>query len=297
MNVLVTGSSGLIGSALRPALVAAGHRVTRLVRVRPRGKDEFRWDPDAGLLDPAALADCHAVVHLAGASISAGRWTRSRKAAIRHSRVDATRLLAAAMARALPAPRVMVCASGVGFYGDRGDEVLDEASGPGDGFLAALARDWEGAAAPAAAAGVRLVHLRHGIVLSGSGGALPRMMLPFRLGVGGPMGSGRQWMGWVGLVDVVGAFLHALASPALEGPANLVGPNPVTQREFAETLGRVMGRPSWMPAPAWALRLALGEMGNELILASQRAVPRRLMESGFTHRHATLEAGLRAAIG
>lgn len=297
MRVLVTGASGLIGAALVPALAAAGHRVTRLVRVRPRGPEEFRWDPASGLLDPAAFAECEAVIHLAGESIAAGRWTRRRKARIRESRVAGTRLLATGIARALPSPRALICASAIGYYGDRGDEPLDETSSPGTGFLAEVTRDWEAASEPAARAGIRMVHLRQGVVLSRAGGALPRMILPFRLGLGGPLGGGGQWMSWVALEDVVAAFLHALETPGLDGPVNAVGPNPVTQRELARSLGAVLARPAWLPVPAWALRLGLGQMGEELLLASQCVLPKRLLAGGFQFRHPTLEGALRRIVG
>jgi uncharacterized protein (TIGR01777 family) len=297
MRILVTGASGLVGAALVPALTAAGHRVTRLVRVRPRGPDEFRWIPDSGLLDPAALADCEAVIHLAGESIAAGRWTRRRKALIRESRVAGTRLLATGIARAIPLPRSMICASAVGYYGDRGDQVLDEVSGPGEGFLAGLTRDWEAAAEPASRAGARVVHLRLGMVLSRDGGALPRLLLAFGLGLGGPFGSGHQWLSWVALDDLIAAFGHALTTTDLNGPVNAVTPDPVTNREFARTLGRALGRPSWLRAPAWALRLLLGEMGEELLLSSQRVIPQRLLASGFQFRQPELDGALRRITG
>jgi hypothetical protein len=292
MRVLVTGARGLVGSALVPALAAAGHRVTRLVRARPRGSDEYRWDPTAGLLDPAAVADCQAVIHLAGESIAAGRWTRRRKVRMRESRMAGTRLLAGAIARLLPAPRVMLCASAVGYYGDRGDDVLDESSGPGSGFLAELARDWEAAAEPAARAGIRVVHLRLGMVLSRDGGALPRLILPFRFGLGGRLGSGRQWVSWIERGDLVAAFALALEASHLSGPVNAVAPNPLPQADFARVLGRALGRPAWLATPAWALRLALGEMAEELILASQRAVPARLLAAGLEFRRPTLQLAL-----
>jgi hypothetical protein len=292
MRILVTGASGLVGAALVPALAAAGHRVGRLVRGRPSGPDEFHWDPGSGLLDLAALADCEAVVHLAGESIAAGRWTRRRKERIRGSRVAGTRLLAAGIAGAVPPPRVMICASAVGYYGDRGDELLVEASGPGEGFLADLVRDWEAASEPASRAGVRVVHLRLGMVLSRQGGALPRLLLPFGLGLGGPFGSGRQWTSWIALDDLVAAIAHALTTTGLDGPVNAVTPGPVTNREFARTLARVLGRPAWLTAPAWALRLLLGEMGKELLLASQRVIPGRLLASGFEFREPELEGAL-----
>jgi hypothetical protein len=293
MRILVTGASGLVGAALVPALATAGHRVRRLVRGRPGGTDEFRWEPGSGWLDPAALAGCEAVVHLAGESIAAGRWTRRRKERIRGSRVAGTRLLAAAIAGAVPPPRVMICASAVGYYGDRGDELLVEASAPGEGFLAELVRDWEAASEPPARAGIRVVHLRLGMVLSRQGGALPRLLLPFGLGLGGPFGSGRQWTSWIALGDLVAAIAHVLVTTGLEGPVNAVAPGSVTNREFARTLARVLGRPARLTMPGWALRLLLGEMGQELLLASQRVSPERLLASGFEFREAELEGALR----
>ncbi|MEK7330866.1 MAG: TIGR01777 family oxidoreductase, partial [Candidatus Eisenbacteria bacterium] len=216
---------------------------------------------------------------------------------IRESRVAGTRLLATGIARAIPPPRSMICASAVGYYGDRGEQVLDEASGPGEGFLADLARDWEAAAEPASRAGIRVVHLRLGMVLSRDGGALPRFLLPFGLGLGGPFGSGRQWMSWIALDDLIAAFGHALTTTGLDGPVNAVTPCPVTNREFARTLGRVLGRPAWLTAPAWTLRLLLGEMGEELLLASQRVIPERLLASGFEFRHPELDGALRPITG
>ncbi|TMQ74276.1 MAG: TIGR01777 family protein [Candidatus Eisenbacteria bacterium] len=297
MRVLMTGARGLIGAALAPALTARGHAVVRLVRVPPRGPDEFRWDPAAGALDAAALAGCDAVIHLAGESLAAGRWTTARKARIRSSRVEATRLLAEAVARAPAPPRVMVSASAVGWYGDRGDEVLDEACGPGTGYLADLARDWEAAAQPAAAAGVRVVHLRFGMVLAAQGGALPRMVTPFALGLGGPFGSGGQWVSWIALKDLVSVVDRVLTRPGLNGPLNTVAPEPVRNREFASALARGLGRPAWLTVPRWALSALLGEMGEELLLASQRAVPSRLLADGYVFQHPRLEEALREIVG
>jgi uncharacterized protein (TIGR01777 family) len=297
LRVLVTGASGLIGTALVPALAAAGHRVTRLVRAQPRGPDEFAWDPGSGMLDPSVLQDCQAVVHLAGESIAGGRWTPRRKARIRQSRVTATRLLATGIAQANPPPATMICASAIGYYGDRGDQVLDETSGPGSGFLAELVRDWEAATEPASRAGIRVAHLRLGMVLSGRAGALPRMLLPFVLGLGGPIGGGRQWMSWITLGDAIGAFDHALNAPDLRGPVNVVAPRPVSNREFARTLGRVLGRPALLPLPGWAVRFLFGELGEELLLYSQRVLPGRLLASGYRHTHPELEGALRSALG
>ncbi len=292
MRILVTGGSGLIGRSLVPALAADGHAVSRLVRVRPREAREFRWNPETGILDPTALAACDAVVHLAGAGIASGRWSPARRALIRESRVAGTRLLAAGIARAAPPPRALICASAVGVYGDRGEEVLSEGSGPGAGFLADLVRAWESESAPAAGAGVRVVHLRMGMVLAQHAGALPRLVLPFRLGLGGHLGSGRQWLSWITLDDLVGAIRHTIVRD-LAGPVNAVSPGPVTSRDFARALGEVLARPVWMPIPAWLLRLVLGEMGEELLLFSQRVVPARLRASGYVFRHGGIDEALR----
>jgi hypothetical protein len=297
LRILISGAGGTVGRALEPALTAAGHAVTRLVRARPRDPREFRWDPAAGTLDPAALASCDAVVHLAGASIAGGRWTRSRKAGIMESRRAGTRLLATAIGRAAAPPRVFLCGSAVGYYGDRGDELLTEESPPGGGFLAEVVRVWEGEAHAAATAGVRVVLLRLGIVLAAHAGALPRMALPFRLGLGGRLGSGRQWMSWIALPDVLGAIGHLIAHADLTGPVNLVSPGPVTNREFGRALGRVLGRPALVSAPGWALTGLLGEMGRELLLYGQRVSPARLLASGFTFGHPELEAALRHTLG
>lgn len=269
----------MIGGALTRALTAAGHHVTA---VSLRGAQI----PD--------LSGHDAVVHLAGENIAGGRWTAERKARIRSSRVDLTERLATALA-AVPrerAPRALLCASAIGFYGDRGDETLTENSAPGQGFLPDTCRDWEAAAAPAAAAGVRVVHLRFGIVLSPLGGVLKRLLPPFRLGLGGPVGNGRQWFSWVALDDVVGAIQHALASPALAGAINVTAPEPVRNRDFGVQLGRVLGRPAFFPLPAFAIRAAFGEMGQELLLGSQRVLPLRLEESGYVFRFRELEPAL-----
>jgi uncharacterized protein len=296
LRVLVTGASGLIGTALVPSLAAAGHRVTRLVRGQPRGPDEFHWDPLSGRLDPAALQDCQAVFHLAGESIAGGRWTPRRKARIRDSRVAATLLLATAIAAASPAPSALICSSAMGYYGDRGDQILDETSGPGSGFLSDVVGDWEAAAEPAARSGVRVIHLRTGLVLSRQGGALPPLWLATSLGLGGPIGTGRQWMSWIALEDMIGAFRYALAAADLQGAVNAASPAPVSNREFVGTLGRVLGRPAFLPLPAWAVRLLLGEMGEALLLSSQRIYPRRLLAGGFQFAHPALEGALRSIV-
>lgn len=298
MQVLVSGASGLIGSALVPLLTTGGHEVVRLVRRRPRrGEAAVEWDPERGVKDASRLEGLDAVVHLAGEGVAEGRWTVERKSRIRLSRVHGTRLLAEALAGLKRPPRVLVSASAIGVYGDRGDETLEERSSPGLGFLAEVGQDWEAAATPAAAAGVRVVLPRFGIVLSPRGGALARMLLPFRLGAGGRVGSGRQWMSWVALDDAVTAVLHALATPGLSGPVNVVAPEPVTNAEFARTLARVLGRPALAPVPAFAARLAFGEMADALLLASQRVAPARLLATGFEFRQPRLEPALRHLLG
>jgi uncharacterized protein (TIGR01777 family) len=294
--VSVTGSSGMLGSALVTSLIADGHSVIRLIRREPRpGERALRWNPASGAVDPAAgpaLAD--AVVHLAGANV-ASRWTDARKRLIRDSRVVTTRRLVETFSRLPRPPSVFVSASAIGYYGHRGDEILTEESGPGTGFLAEVAREWEAASAPAIVRGVRVVNLRIGIVLSPARGALAKMLLPFRLGLGGAYGDGRQWMSWIALEDVIGAFRHVLATETLRGPVNAVAPTAVTNAEFTRTLARVLRRPTLLPMPASALRLILGEMA-ELLLSSQRVTPTRLQGSGYTFRHPTLEGALRSAL-
>ncbi|MGE0191485.1 MAG: TIGR01777 family oxidoreductase [Planctomycetota bacterium] len=296
LRILVSGSHGLVGSSLVPFLRAGGHDVIRLVRGTP-GADERAWDPAADRLDPSVFEGIDAVVHLAGESIASGRWNEARKRRIRESREHGTRLVAEAMARAPRPPKALVVASAIGLYGSRGDELLDEASTAGSDFLADVVTAWEGAAAPAREVGIRTVHLRFGVILDPRGGALAKMLPAFRLGAGGRVGSGAQWMGWVAHEDVLGGILHALATPSLSGPVVMASPEPVRQKDFAKTLGRVLGRPSFMPLPAFAARLAFGEMADALLLASQRPVPKRLLESGFRFRHAHLETALRHMLG
>jgi uncharacterized protein (TIGR01777 family) len=291
MNVLVTGASGFIGSALVPRLIAAGHSVRRLGRRAPAGAGDYRWDPSAGRIDRAALTTLDAAVHLAGETID-GRWTAAKKARILRSRVDGTRMLSEALAEVEPRPRVLVTASAVGLYGDRGDEALTEESAPGDSFLAEVVKQWEAASAGAEAAGIRVVRLRFGIVLSPAGGALRRMLIPFRLGLGGRLGSGRQWLSWISLNDVLRAIEHSITDEAFAGAANAVAPNPVTNAELTRTLARVLRRPAILPVPAPILRLALGEIASEL-LSSVRARPARLAEAGFEFEDPELEPALR----
>ena len=298
MNVAVSGASGLIGAALVSSLEAERHRAIRLVRRMPRpGEDAIRWDPSTGALTPPGPSVADAVVHLAGDSIMGLRWTAEKKRRIRESRTTATRLLVQTLTRLANPPAVLVCASGIGYYGSRCDEVLTEDSRPGTGFLADLAREWEAATATAIARGIRVVNLRLGVVLSARGGALATMLTPFRMGLGGVIGDGAQWMSWIALDDVIGAIRHALTTDALRGPVNTVAPAPVTNADFTRTLGRVLGRPTLIPLPALAARLALGEMADELALVSQRVMPARLLASGFAFRRPTLEDALRAALG
>lgn len=291
-KVLISGSSGLIGTALLPALQTAGYDVTRLVRRPSAG--QLAWNPDKPLA-PESVSGFDAVVHLAGESI-VGRWTEAKKQRILQSRVPPTRNLAQALATASKPPRVLVCASAVGYYGTRGDEVLREDSPSGQGFVAEVCRQWEAAAQPAAAAGIRTVHTRFGIVLSKDGGALAKMLPPFRFGLGGNMGNGRQWWPWVDLGDVVGAILHALPNDSVRGPVNVVSPHPATNSEFTKTLASVLSRPAIFPMPAFMARLAFGEMADDLLLASQRVEPGKLLASGYSFRHPELSGALRAIL-
>jgi uncharacterized protein (TIGR01777 family) len=297
MRILISGASGLVGTALDSCLTATGHTVVRLSRSNgPIRSSDVRWDPVSGELDSAAAEGADAVVHLAGASIADGRWTEKRKALLRSSRVDATYRLMAALANLKRKPRIFIAASAIGYYGNRGDEILTESSTPGDDFLANLVRDWEAAEQGAERASMRVVILRFGVILSKKGGALARMLVPFRLGVGGRLGSGRQWMSWVTLDDAVGLIQYALTHEELRGVVNAVAPAPVRNREFTSTLAGVLNRPAVLPAPPFALRLALGEMADALLLSSQRVLPDRLSRLDYAFRHATLTEGLRAAL-
>jgi uncharacterized protein (TIGR01777 family) len=295
-TITISGATGMIGSALVTRLREGGHRVRRLVRsARDAQPGDVRWDPASETLDARVLEGSDAIVHLAGAPI-ARRWTTEHKREIRESRLRGTELIARAVAAMEVKPRVVLSGSAVGYYGDRGDELLDESSAPGNDFLGTLAREWEGAAAPIADAGVRLVLLRTGIVLAPDGGALEKLLLPFKLGVGGPIGGGRQWMSWISLDDHLGAMEHALFTDTLAGPVNLVAPNPVTNATFATTLGRVLKRPALLPLPGFALELVYGEMAHATLLAGQRALPKALMASGFEFQHPTLEQALRTVL-
>ncbi len=292
MKILISGASGLVGRALAKSLDSGGHQVRRLVRRRPISSDEVFWDPATGGLDKDALAGIDGVVHLAGENIASGRWTAAFKQRVLDSRTKGTRLIAEAVAACDPAP-ALISASAIGFYGDTGERTVDEDDSAGTGFLADVCRQWEAATEPAEAAGARVVHLRIGVVLSAEGGALQRMLLPFKLGLGGVVGSGRQMMSWIHLQDLVASIVHALDREDLVGAVNAVAPEPVTQRQFAKVLGRVLSRPTLAPMPAFLVRLLFGEMGEELLLASSWVAPSRLQSTAFSFRFEALEQALR----
>ena len=299
-RILVSGASGPIGTALlasfAPGLERQDTQIVRLVRGLAHNAGQVSWDPLAPL-SPAAVSGFDAVIHLAGESV-VGRWTGEKKKAIRESRVLGTRNLAAALAQSEAKPRVLVCASAVGFYGDRGDEVLSEESPAGQGFLPEVCREWEDASRIAAEAGIRTVNMRIGLVLSAKGGALAKMLMPFKLGLGGRIGSGRQWMSWIHVDDIVGGIQHAMRTESLAGPVNLVTPNAVRNAEFTKVLASVLRRPAFFPVPEFALRLAFGKMAaEELLLASQRVEPGKLRASGYTFRFRELRAALENLVG
>ncbi|HEY6332258.1 MAG TPA: TIGR01777 family oxidoreductase [Blastocatellia bacterium] len=300
MKVLVSGSSGLVGSALCKTLNANEEKVVHLVRSGPNGADQILWNPEKGSIDSAAIEGMDGVVHLAGESLASGRWTHAKKSAILNSRVNGTWLLASALGDAKNPPEVFVSVSAVGFYGDTGDQVVTEQTPEGKGFLADVCNQWESAAEPAARAGIRVVKLRIGIVLSGAGGALAKMLLPFKMGVGGKIGSGRQYMSWIEIDDLVSVIRFALRSEsesgALEGPVNAASPNPVTNTEFTKTLGKVLSRPTLFPVPGFALRAMFGEMADAALLSGTRAVPEKLESAGFKFTYPELESALRHAL-
>lgn len=295
MNILVSGSTGLVGTALITALTAAGHEVVRLVRVKSRtpSKEIIGWDPAASYIDAAGLEGLDAVVHLAGEPIASGRWNADKKRRIRDSRVQGTQMLCEALSHVIRPPATMICASAIGYYGDRGDEVLTESSACGRGFLAEVCRDWEAACDAAREKGIRVVNARFGVILSTKGGALAKMLTPFKMGVAGIIGSGKQYMSCISIDDVVLAIVHALNTAAVVGPLNVVGPTPVTNREFTKTLGKIVGRPTVFPMPAFAARLAFGEMADELLLSSDRVEPKKLLDGGYTFNHRDLQTALR----
>lgn len=296
IHVAITGASGLIGRELRVLLTTGGHQVTQLVRGEA-SQEQIAWDPNANSFDATALSGVTAVVHLAGENIASSRWTEAQKRRIIDSRVHSTRVLCEGLAEMASPPQTLVSASAIGFYGERADSVVDEDSSSGDGFLADVARRWEAATEPAAAAGIRIVHMRFGIVLSPKGGALAKLLTPFSLGGGGPIGDGRQYWSWISLDDAAGAIHHALMTDDVRGPVNAVSPAPVTNAAFVRTLGRVLSRPSVIRMPAFAARIALGEMANELLLTSARVHPGRLSKSAYEFRNASLEDALRRMLG
>jgi hypothetical protein len=296
MRVLIAGASGLVGTALVPTLETEGAEVTRLVRTSAR-TGEIEWHPNDDQLDPSQLEGFDAVIHLGGENIAAGRWTDDQKRKIRDSRVNGTHLLSEAIAKLSKRPKVFVCASATGIYGDRGDEVLDDQSESGGGFLAGVCREWEQATAPAMQAGVRTVNLRFGPILAREGGMLAKLLTPFKMGMGGKVGSGKQYISWVSIDDAIGAVKVALFDESIRGPLNVVSPNPVTNEVFTKALGHILNRPTALAMPAFAARLAFGEMADEMLLVSQRVIPKRLSDAGYEFQQPELEGALRHHLG
>ena len=293
MKILVSGSHGMVGKALVSSLTNDGHEVIRLVRhEHTLGAPEIEWQPDEGRIDAQHLEGLDVVVHLAGESIASGRWTNDKKRAIRESRVKGTSILSETLARLNRPPSLFLSASAIGYYGNRGDELLTETSAPANDFLSSVCIEWEQASKPAAEKGIRTVNMRFGIILDANEGALAKMLTPFRMGVGGRVGSGKQWMSWIALDDVVGAIKFVMEDNSVSGPVNFVAPNPVTNAEFTSTLGRVLSKPTIFPVPAFAARIAFGEMADALLLSSQRVDPRVLQDKGYLFNWPTLEPAL-----
>lgn len=292
MRVLISGATGYVGSHLVPFLRERGYVVGRLTRT-PTQTEDIAWNPSQGKIETANLQPLDAVVHLAGENISDGRWTNAKKQRIRDSRVKSTHVLSETLASLTHRPQVFISASAVGYYGDRGDQILTEENGSGEGFLADVCRQWEAATQPAAQAGIRTVYLRNGLVLAGDGGALSKMLLPFKLGLGGPVGSGQQYWSWISITDWLHIILHCFTIETLSGPVNATAPHPARNLEFTHALGRMLNRPTVVPVPEFALRFALGEMADELLFASARVTPARLQASGYEFTHATLDEALR----
>lgn len=293
MRILVSGSHGLVGKALISSLTSDGHEIVRLVRNKPAGATEIEWHPNQEKIDTASLEGLDAAVHLAGESIASGRWTDEKKRAIRDSRVKGTTLLSEALARLSRPPSVFVSASAIGYYGNRGDELLTEKSAPGEDFLANVCVEWENATIPTIEKGIRTVHARFGIILDAKDGALGKMLTPFRMGIGGRIGDGKQWMSWIHIEDVVNGLRSLISDSSINGPVNFVAPNPVTNAEFTKALGRALSKPTLFPVPAFGVRLAFGEMADALLLSSTRVEPRVLKDRGFVFRWSMLEDALR----
>ena len=293
MRILVTGATGLVGRSLCALLVSQGHEAVGLNRDNQKSPS---WDPEKGKIDEGSLEGFNAVIHLAGENIASGRWTPQKKERIRSSRVQGTDLLCRTLSRLETPPKTLIAASAIGFYGDRGEEVLDETNAGGSGFLSEVCQEWERSTSAAESAGIRVVRARIGVILTPLGGALAKMLFPFKMGGGGKVGNGRQWMSWISLADTISAIEHCLAQDSLRGAVNLVAPKPVTNSEFTKTLGRVLRRPTLVPMPGFAARAAFGEMAEALLLSSTRVVPKRLEESGFSFQHPTLEIALRSLL-
>jgi uncharacterized protein (TIGR01777 family) len=296
MKILISGSHGLVGTALIKSLETNGHEIFRLVRHYPNTENEIEWSPDRYSIQLARIEGFDAVVNLAGESIAEGRWTDEKKRRIRESRVKGTKLLGDALANLTKPPKTFICASAIGYYGNRGNETLTESSAPGDDFLAEVCVEWEKATALATEKGIRVVNTRFGVILDAHGGALAKMLPPFRMGIGGKIGSGKQWMSWIALDDVVGGLKFALANETLRGPVNFVAPNPVTNSEFTRTLGKVISRPTLFPIPAFGVRLVFGEMADALLLSSQRVEPQRLKATGYEFQYSQLQTVLSHAL-
>ncbi len=292
MKILISGSHGLVGTALIKSLEADRHEIFRLVRHYPHSPSEIEWSPERYSIALSMIEGFDAVVHLAGESIAEGRWTDEKKKRIRESRVKGTRLLGDALANLTQQPRVMISASAIGYYGNRGDETLTETSSPGDDFLSEVCVEWEKATDMAKEKGIRTVNARFGIILDKDGGALKKMLPPFKMGIGGRIGDGKQWMSWIALDDVIGGIKFSLTNDSMQGPVNFVAPNPVRNAEFTKTLGRVLSRPTIFPIPAFGVRLVFGEMADALLLASQRVDCARLNDIGYEFKHASLEGAL-----
>jgi uncharacterized protein (TIGR01777 family) len=293
MRILIAGSHGLVGTALIKSLLNGGHDIFKLVRYTPHDQHEIEWSPERFSIAISRLEGFDAVVNLAGESIAEGSWTDEKKKRIRDSRINGTRLLSDVLPTLDRPPKAFVCASAIGYYGNRGDETLTEASGPGDDFLSDVCVDWEEATSGSAEKGIRVVNTRFGVILDKQGGALAKMLPPFRMGVGGRVGSGKQWMSWITLADVIRGLEFALTSDGLSGPVNYVSPNPVTNAEFTRALGKVLSRPTIFPIPAFGVRLLFGEMADALLLASQKVQPEKLTQAGFNFKHDQLENALR----